>query len=304
MDDTCAGAQSQALDNAWVPPGSSPAARIRDKLVRVGIRVTTVFIVFAALLAALVLFVRWVEPRVAFFPFPGETTTPREFGVSYEPLTIETADGERLRAWMMRASGSRGLIVYFHGNGGNLSNWAPILAGIVGRGYSLLAVDYRGYGVSTGRPSERGLYRDVDAVITVAQRERQPGVPLIYWGRSLGASMAAYAASTSPPDGVILEAGFPDARAAMRGSGVMSVLALASSYEFPAARFMQAVRVPALVIHGDRDSVIPFALGRELYEGLSGPKAFVVVRGGDHNDATPADADYWPAVDRFITARR
>ena len=104
-------------------------------------------------LLALAVLVRWMEPRLAFFPFAGEAETPRDFAVPFEAITVDTRDGERLRAWIMRAPETRARVVYFHGNGGNLSNWAPILASIARRGYSVFAFDYRGYGVSTGRPT-------------------------------------------------------------------------------------------------------------------------------------------------------
>ena len=111
-------------------------------------------LVLLASAAVLVELVRLLEPRLAFFPFPGETTTPRDLGLAYEPLTIETSDGERLRAWLIPHHQPGVLVVYFHGNGGNLSNWTPILAGIARQGYPVLAVDYRGYGVSIG-PADR-----------------------------------------------------------------------------------------------------------------------------------------------------
>src|SRR3990170_8000502 len=183
----------------------------------------TALITLAVAIVALAVLVRWLEPRMAFFPFPGEAETPRDFGVPFEAITIATTDGERLRAWLLTPpapQAARARIVYFHGNGGNLSNWSPILAAIVRRGYAVLAVDYRGYGLSTGRPTERGLYRDVDAVLAHVRRVDHPPAPLIYWGRSLGATMTAYAASIDAPDGVILEAAFPGARAAVRGSGL------------------------------------------------------------------------------------
>jgi len=262
-------------------------------------------IALAAALAGLTVFVRWVEPRFAFFPFSGESETPRDFGVPYEALRIDTKDGERLRAWLMPAPAPRARIVYFHGNGGNLSNWSPILAGIVRRGYTVLAVDYRGYGISTGHPTEQGLYRDVEAVVTRTWPEMENQRPLVYWGRSLGGAMAAFAATVRKPDGVILESGFPDARAVVRGSLPLAVLSVFSSYRFPAAEFLNHARVPVLQLHGDRDSVIPIELGRELFERITGPKAFVVIAGGDHNDAVPRDAQaYWSAIDRFIDDSR
>jgi fermentation-respiration switch protein FrsA (DUF1100 family) len=245
---------------------------------------------------------------MAFVPFPGEAETPRDFGVPFEALTIDTADGERLRAWLMTPpppQAARARILYFHGNGGNLSNWSPIVAGVARRGYSVLAVDYRGYGLSTGRPTERGLYRDVDAVVARQAAPNEAALPLIYWGRSLGGAMAAYAATVRKPDGVIIEAGFPSARAAVRASPVLAVLSLLASYRFPAGEYLNQANVPVLMLHGDRDRVIPFALGRELFEQVTAPKEFVTIAGGDHNDAAPPDPQaYWAAIDRFIAARR
>src|SRR3954468_23767762 len=103
--------------------------------------VSTALITLLVGIAALIVFVRWLGAGFAFFPAGGETETPRHFGVDYEPLSIDTADGEHLRAWLMRAPSPRATIVYFHGNGGNLSIWAPILTGVVRRGFSVLAVD-------------------------------------------------------------------------------------------------------------------------------------------------------------------
>ena len=255
---------------------------------------------------ALTLLVRWLEPRLAFFPLAGEAETPRDFGVPFEAVTVDTADGERLRAWVMRPAEPRARIVYFHGNGGNLSNWAPILASIARRGYAVFAFDYRGYGVSSGRPTEQGLYRDVDAV--VARKwpgGRDDGAPLIYWGRSLGGSMAGYAATVRAPAAVIVEAGFTDARAAVRGSPPLLLLSFLASYRFPAAEFLNRAGVPVLQLHGDRDSVIPFELGRQLHDTLTVPKRFVTIPGGDHNDAEPRDAvTYWRAIDDFIASLR
>jgi len=257
--------------------------------------------VLLGLIGALILLVRVIEPQFAFFPSAGEDVTPRDFGERFDALTIPTADGERLHAWRLPAESPRAHVVYFHGNGGNLSVWAPILVRLQHRGYSVLAVDYRGYGLSTGRPSERGLYRDVDAVIEYAWRDRDRRVPIVYWGRSLGTAMAAHAASVKPPDRVILEAGFPDARTLVRSSPLLALLTRFSSYRFPTADLMRGVHAPVLLMHGDRDGVIPFAVGRALFERLEGSKQFVTIAGGDHNDTAPPDANaYWSAVDRFI----
>lgn len=255
-----------------------------------------------AAVTALPLLVRWIEPRFAFFPSPGQTTTPAHAGVAFESLTIDTTDGERLHAWLMRASKPRAMVVYFHGNGGNLSVWAPILTDIRRRGLTVLAVDYRGYGLSTGRPSERGLYRDVEAVVARAAPLADPGAPIVYWGRSLGSTMAAYAASLRAPDGVILESGFADARAVVRSSPPLLAMWVFSTYRFPTARHLQRVAAPILVMHGDHDTIVPFALGRGLFDGIRGRKTFFTIRDTDHNDFPADPAAYWHAVDAFLAS--
>ena len=249
-------------------------------------------------------FVRAVEPRLAFFPFAGEDVTPRHLGADYVALTIETADGERLRAWHIPRGDAIAQVVYFHGNGGNLSNWAEVLVGLHERELDVIAVDYRGYGVSTGSPTELGLYRDVDATLAYAHAHlRRADVPLVYWGRSLGATMAAYGASRRTQDGVVLENGFPAARMLFERNPVMWALSMFSTYRFATADWMADVKAPALVIHGDRDRVVPYRLGQRLYESLSGPKRFVTLPGGDHNDPVPADAElYWGEVRAFVTS--
>lgn len=258
--------------------------------------------VVAVVVLALIALVRRLEPRMAFFPATGEAETPGNFGVPFEGVPLTTSDGETLRAWRMTAPNARARIVYFHGNGGNLSNWSPILAGIVKRGYSVFAVDYRGYGLSTGIPTERGLYRDVEAAVTHAW-EGAHQTPIVYWGRSLGVSMAAYGATVRKPDGLLLEAGFPSAQAVVRSSPLLAILSVFASYRFPAGEFANRAGVPVLLMHGDHDTVIPYRLGRALHDEITAPKRFFTIAGGDHNDAQPPDlAAYWSAIDAFVTS--
>jgi fermentation-respiration switch protein FrsA (DUF1100 family) len=255
----------------------------------------------AAILVGVLVLVRMFEARIAFFPTPGADASPAAYGVPFDAVRIDTTDGERLRMWVLPARHPRAMVIYFHGNGGNLSLWLPVLVGLQRQGFSVAAFDYRGYGESTGRPSERGLYRDVDAVLAWITRTNRPDVPLVYWGRSLGTVMAAYAATRQPPDRLILESGFASARTLLRDSRLLAVLLLFSSYRFPTADFARRGSCPVLVLHGDADRVIPIANGRALFDALPEPKRFVVVPGADHNDLVPPQPDtYWSAVRRFI----
>jgi uncharacterized protein len=255
--------------------------------------------------ALLAVAVRLLEARLAFFPSPGEDVTPATLDLAFDGTFVETSDDQRLRVWSLPHEDARAIVVYFHGNGGNLTIWAPILAGIHREGFTVHALDYRGYGLSTGSPSERGLFRDVEAFVAWTWQRTPSPVPVVYWGRSLGGTMAAYAATIRPPDGIILESSFPDVRALLRESPLMAFLARFSSYRFSTTTFLRDVDRPVLVIHGDADRIVPFTAGRALYDAISGRKQFVTIARGDHNDAIPQDAaTYWSAVSSFVASLR
>jgi fermentation-respiration switch protein FrsA (DUF1100 family) len=274
-------------------------------------------VLLVALAAALAVTMKWlvgrVEPRLMFVPSVGETQTPRTIGLEYRPLDIATADGETIAAWWMPYPAARADVVYFHGNGGNLSMWLPILAGVQASGLNVLAFDYRGYGRSTGVPTEEGLYRDAEAVLRELARVRQEvdsaehvaPRPIIYWGRSLGGPVAAHAAMAVRPDGLILESTFPTKASVIRRNLVLRALNLLTSYRFDTAAMLRGFTGPTLVMHGDADSVVPYAAGRELFDALAGPKRLVTLRGADHNDLFPAARrEYWQAVEQLVAQAR
>ena len=261
----------------------------------------TQVIVVLLLLGIVTAAVRFAQSHLAFFPTPGEQDTPERFGVPFTPLSIATADGETLRAWHLTRDRPIARVVYFHGNGGNLSLWSDVLAGVWHHGFDVIAIDYRGYGLSSGRPSEQGLYRDVDATLAMEARLPRVDAPLVYWGRSLGTPVAAYAASRRPPDGIIFEAGFPTMRSVLETNPLMWLMSWLSSYSFPTAEWMAEVRRPALVIHGTSDRVIRYSLGQRLYNGLPEPKRFLSLDGVDHNDVIPREWPlYWDAIKGFV----
>ena len=209
-----------------------------------------------------------LESRVVFFPYAGEDETPASLGIPYRVVPLVTADGERLTAWQLEPERPIADVVYFHGNGGNLSVWLPVLAAMHRLNLRVLALDYRGYGLSTGSPSESGVYRDAAAAASHAGANRTAGRPLVYWGRSLGGPIAASATRVNPPDGLILESTFVDKAAVAATQPVLRMLNWFASYRFPTVELLQGFRAPVLVVHGDRDSIVPFALGRRLYERL------------------------------------
>lgn len=258
----------------------------------------------AIIVIAVQVLVWWLEPRMAFFPMRGVQDTPADAGIPFRALHVETADGESLHGWWLERPTPRAQIVFFHGNGGNLSLWLDILVELWQRGFSVFAVDYRGYGASTGRPTEPGLYRDAEAAVQTFQQLRQAGPPVIYWGRSIGAPVAAYAATRTPPDALVLETPMPEVRALLRTNPLLWTLSFLSSYRFPTTQFLERYRGPLLVVHGDADSIVPFDAGRRVYERApTSEKTFVSIAGAGHNDLHLANPElYWASIDRFVVS--
>ncbi len=266
--------------------------------------VTVRIVVFVAI--ALILLqglVWWLEPRMAFYPTPGVQETPATAGLPFTDLQIQTDDGETLHGWWLEHPAPRAQVLFFHGNGGNLSGWLGVFVELRRRGFSVLAVDYRGYGNSTGTPSERGLYRDAEATLRVfGERLRRTNVPVMYWGRSIGAPVAAYAATRTVPDAVVLDSPFPEIGSILGSNLLLRFLHLFSSYSFPTSRFLEQYDGPLLVVHGDQDSIVPFTAGRRVFErARSSRKTFAVMAGADHNNLDVANPHaYWTTVDQFV----
>jgi len=196
-------------------------------------------------------------------------------------------------------------VLFFHGNGEIAADYDSIGPFYNRIGVNFLAVDYRGYGASTGAPSEQGLYRDAEASIRFFnERLRKGTAPVVFWGRSIGAPVAAHGAATSTPDALVLETPFPDVRTLLAGNPVMRFLSLFSGYRFPTSEFLQRYSGPLLVVHGDADTIIPFGAGRQVFDRApSARKQFVALPGADHNDLHIVNPTVrWRAIDAFIAS--
>jgi fermentation-respiration switch protein FrsA (DUF1100 family) len=269
---------------------------LKSAITRLVLRLLVAVVMLKALVTAL-------ESKFVFFPTRGEDYTPATLGIRYDAVRLRTTDGETLVAWQFEPERPIADVVYFHGNGGNLSVWLPVLATLHAVGLRVLAVDYRGYGVSSGAPSEDGVYLDAAAVAQHAKRSRLTGPfrPLVFWGRSLGGAIAAAATQTMTPDALILESAFPDKAAVIRSNPVLRLLNVLATYRFDTIGMLDNFQNPVLVIHGERDSVVPFSIGRDMFDRLNGSKEFLAISGADHNDLLAATRlDYWQPVLDFI----
>jgi hypothetical protein len=211
---------------------------------------------------------------------------------------LSTADGEQVIAWHVPPRGNRPVVLYFQGNGGALRLRVPRFQELVADGAGLLALSYRGYGGSSGSPSEAGLIADARAIYAFAA-ERYPAERLVLWGESLGTGVAVALAAEKSVGRIVLETPFTSA--ADIGASVYPFVPvrLLMKDQFRSDERIGRVTAPVLVIHGERDRVVPIRFGERLYELIKSPKRFVRLKDGDHEglDAHGALAE----AKRFMT---
>lgn len=262
------------------------------------------FIVAAALLFALLkVLVLLAEPKLTFFPYRHIQKTPGDYGIEFQELNFPTEDGETLNAWFLDRPERSAYLLFFHGNGGNISaGCIDYVVALYRRGYSVFLFDYRGYGKSSGSPSEEGLYADSRAAVAYFWRAvGQRHAPVVYLGHSLGGVAAASGAAHLEPDGIVLQGTFPDKQTLLTCYPFFYILGLLSRYKLSTLDFTQAVSCPALVIHGDQDHVVPLSVGKTLFDRLKLEKDFYLVRNGGHADLhLVGGEEYWDKLRGFV----
>lgn len=235
-------------------------------------------------------------------PRSNMVATPADAALGYEEVWLETEDGETLHSWFLPSPEERAVLLFFHGNAGNISYRLDSLEIFHELGLSVLIVSYRGYGESSGRPSESGLYKDGRAAYRHLVEER--GVAperLISFGRSLGAAVAANVAAEQEVGALWLESAFtsvPDI-----GSDLYPFLPvrLLTRYRYDSREALDSVTAPVLVIHSPDDEIIPYEHGRALYEAASEPKQFLEIQ-GSHNAGFMRSREHYKAgLDEFLT---
>ena len=234
--------------------------------------------------------VRLFEEKLIFFPdYPGRLSGDwRPRGLPVEDVWLETSDGVELHAWWIPRAAADFTFLAFHGNAANIANRADTYRFLGQLPANVLAVEYRGYGRSEGKPSEAGLYADAQAAYQYVVTKR--GVApdrVISFGQSLGTAVAVDLASKEKVGGVVLEASFPSASAvARRVYPFLPGLSLLVRGQFDTARKLPKIRAPILVIHCTHDPVLAFDLGEEVYRLAPSPKLFLRIDGYGHEEAS------------------
>lgn len=268
----------------------------------------SVFHILLLLLLALAGFAFWLryhEDRLIYFPEHPLDATPQQFNLRYQDVWLNTDDGIHLHGWFMPSRKPIEVtVLLLHGNAGNISNRLEKYAVLLDLGVDVFAFDYRGYGSSTGTPSEDGLYRDALAAyryLTV-QRSIAPG-KLILYGESLGTAIATELATQVPCGGVILEEAFTSAAdVALQMYPFLPMRWLIRS-KFDTLGKINRIHAPLLLLHSRDDELFPLRHAERLLAAAEQPKELVVLRGG-HNDAFATSASlYRVALQEFFADR-
>ena len=244
-----------------------------------------------------------LERLFVFFPTAEVLYTPDQLGLEYEDVYFPTDDGQRLNGWFV--PGTSGVTwLWFHGNGGNIGHRADEIAQIHHRlGVNVFIFDYRGYGRSSGKPSEQGTYRDARAALQYlkARADLDTG-KIVYFGRSLGAAVSVELAVHQPPQGLVMVAPFASLSDMARIAYPQLPFApwLARNRFDTLSRIPQVQR-PSLILHGELDATVPFSQGRKLHQAANEPKQFQLLPGAGHNDTyTAGGTVYWATLSRFL----
>jgi fermentation-respiration switch protein FrsA (DUF1100 family) len=224
------------------------------------------------------------QRKLMYFP-DTRRTLPAEVGLSgVDERTIQTSDGNRLIAWYGKARPGRPTLLYFHGNGGSLAVRASRIARFMDEGWGVYMMTYRGYGGSTGSPSEAANVSDARLAYASLVKEGVPPNAVVVYGESLGSGIAVRIAAELPVCGVILDAPY---------TSIVDVAAKAYPFlpvrpflidRYETTRYIAGIKAPLLILHGERDGVVPVAMGRELARLAPEPKRLVIFPNGRHSD--------------------
>lgn len=253
---------------------------------------------YIALAAVLYLF----QGRFVYFPVREMVSTPHDVRLPFESIYFKTPDNVELYGWFVPKPNARGVILFCHGNAGNISHRLDYLQLFNKMGYSTLLFDYRGFGRSEGKPSEHGTYQDALGAWTylVDKRSICPEEIAIY-GESLGGAVAAWLAKQHHPGALILASSFtsvPDVASAVYPLFPVRWLA---HFEYDTKRSLGDVACPVLVIHSPEDEIIPFSHGQDLFQQAKDPKAFLEIR-GSHNTGFMDSGDvYLKGISSFLS---
>jgi len=253
----------------------------------------------------LVAFLYFNQEKLVFVPTRQLEATPDEMGLEYEDVFIEVEPGQRIHAWYLPCRNDSvsapKTVLFCHGNGGNISHRLDTGEYLTRLGVNVLLFDYRGYGLSDGQPTEENTYADADAAYHWLLNEKKVRPEdLCLFGRSLGGAVAVELGSRAPCAGVMIESTFTSVAAMGHHMYPFMPIKLLVRYNYDTLGMIGRLTRPILVAHSPQDELVPYEMGRALYDAAREPKVFVELSGGHNERLYFASRDYFENLRRFL----
>lgn len=247
-------------------------------------------------------FIYFYQDNLIFFPNNKVDATPELIALDYEDITLKTHDGVDINAWWIPNTNSRATLLLMHGNAGNLSHRLDTIRIFHELGLSVFIIDYRGYGNSSGKPSERGTEIDAETAWQyLTDKKNIEADKIIIFGRSLGGAIAIGLAEKYNAAALIVESSFSSIADIGKHYYPYLPTALIARTKYPSKNRIKNIQTPTLFIHSQDDEIIPYSHGQVLFAAANEPKLFLEITGG-HNDGFIISAEkYSNGIDAFIS---
>ncbi len=243
-----------------------------------------ILIIFFIIIFLIFLFIKYYEKKLIFHPFKELETNPSSIGLKYEDIYLVTKDKVKIHGWFIPINSNSKTILFFHGNAGNISHRIDIIEMLSKLGMNVFIIDYRGYGKSKGKPSEKGIY--IDALSSyeylINQKKINPDDIIVY-GKSIGTTAAVDLSSKVNISKLIVDSGLTSAKEMSKIIMPYVPAGLFLSVKFDSINKIEKINCPKLIIHSVDDEIIPFSMGQKLFKKAGQPKQFYESTGG-HND--------------------
>jgi fermentation-respiration switch protein FrsA (DUF1100 family) len=255
------------------------------------------------LLAVLLYF---YQPKLVFHPHSEIEATPALISLDYEELTLTTSDGIAVNAWWVPHPAARASVLFLHGNAGNISHRLDSIQIFHDLGLSVLIFDYRGYGKSTGTPSEQGTYIDAETAWDyLIEKKKIEQEQIIIFGRSLGGAVASWLAERHLPAGFIMESSFSSIADIGKHYYPYLPTSLLARIKYPSIDRISNIRSPILIIHSKDDEIIPYSHSERLFteaiKEKTAQKTLLEINGGHNEGFILSGKKYSDGLDKFIS---
>ena len=253
-----------------------------------------VYIIFAGYLFVF-------QSSYVYYPERALTADPGSIGLPFENVLLETEDGLRLSGWFIPKEDSRGVLLFCHGNAGNIGHRLESIQLFHQLGLEVFIFDYRGYGESEGKPTETGTYEDAETAWRyLVDKHKVDPSKIVVFGRSLGGGVASWLASRHTPGALILESTFTSLPDIAATSYRFMPVRLMLRFKYNTAEYLSEVNCPTLIIHSRGDEIMPFIHGQRLFEIASEPKKFLEITGTHNEGFITSGAQYEEGLNAFI----